>query len=77
MENLVEYEYKENQNVHRDSRECEWEIVSRLHKNKYINFNEFEIFRCMYCDVMKNNWNSNLVDEDGFNYIMHFISQKL
>jgi len=62
-------------NVQRDSRQHEWEIISSLYKNKFVNVNEFDMIGFMDNNVMEN-WSSNFVDEDTSNCSMNFISQK-
>lgn len=62
-------------NLHNDSREHEWEIISGLYKNKFINANEFDMVGFRDCDVMEN-WHSNFVDEDTSNHAINFITQK-
>ena len=40
-------------NLQKDSRENEWEIISGLYKNKFINFNEFDMIGLRDRDVLE------------------------
>jgi hypothetical protein len=60
--------------VQRDSQMHEGEIISGLYKNKYINPNEYDMLGFRDHDVQEN-WNSNFVDIDTSNRVVHFISQ--
>lgn len=42
-------------------------------KSNHINVNEFDMLGCRDCDIIEN-WNSNFVDDDTSNHVMHFIS---
>ena len=74
QEERVDIEEEEELNVQWHSRMQEWEIISGLYKNKYINLNEFDMLGYRDRDVIEN-WNSNFVDNDTSNRAMNFISQ--
>ena len=66
---------EEHANPQKDSRQHEWEIIYRLYKNQFINYNEFEMIQCRDCDRLHVR-NTNFLDEDTSSRAIHFISWK-
>jgi len=57
-----------------DFRENEWEILCGLYKNKYMNYNEYEMLGHRDRNHA-HNWNTNFVDEVTCNCDIHIISE--
>ena len=62
-------------NLQKDTRDHEWELISGLYKNNFINANEFDMLGFRDRDVMEN-WSSDYINEDTSNRAVNFISQK-
>ncbi len=75
IERIEPNEEEEHPIPQKESRQHEWEIICGLYKNKFINYNEFEMLRHRDRDQF-HDWNTNFVDEDTSIRAIHFISQK-
>ena len=76
-EDPPEYENEDEvfPNLQKDTRDHEWELISGLYKNNFINANEFDMLGFRDRDVMEN-WSSDYINEDTSNRAVNFISQK-
>ena len=62
-------------NLQKDTRDHEWELISGLYKNNFIDANEFDMLGFRDRDVMEN-WSFDYINEDTSNHAVNFISQK-